>query len=65
MVRLVRTIIIKRAESITDLNVFQIVFCCFNSDSPEFLYVALNSIRRRCSNAIAVALCFVCNYKNP
>ena len=31
---------------------FQIAFCYFSSDSPEFLHLALNSFRKPCSNVL-------------
>ena len=46
-----------RAESITDLNAFQIAFCCFSSNSPEFLYVTLNCFRKHCSNVLSMQVC--------
>ena len=32
---------------------FQIAFCCFSSVSREFLYVALNSFKKHCSNVLS------------
>ena len=50
-----------RAQSITtNLNAFEIDFCCFSSDSPEFLLVALNSFRKCCCNVLDAALHFLC-----
>ena len=43
------------------MHKFQIAFCYFNSDSPEFLHVALNSFRKHCSNVLITALLFVCD----
>ena len=37
--------------SLTQMT-FQVAFCCFSSDSLEFLHVALNSFRKCCSNHV-------------
>ena len=38
---------------------FQIILCCFSSNSSEFLYMAFDSSRKCCSNFLSAPLRFV------
>ena len=41
------------------VHYFRSLFCCFSSDSPDFLREALNSFNKRCSYVLSAALHFI------